>query len=327
MLKEYKLDDDDEANLRFSLGKAYDDLGEYEKAIQHFDHANRLRQRGTSFNRGARDHLADRLVAKFTADFFSRNVALGSDCELAVLVLGMPRSGTTLVEQILSSHPAVAAGGELTFWNESISTFRADEAGRIDPSWASKIAGDYRSLLTTIAPTAQRVTDKMPHNFHHLGLIHAVFPRARIIHCRRHPVDTCLSIYFQDFARAMHFAYDRDNLVAAYRQYLKLMAHWRSVLPADRFLEIQYEELVADREAMTRKMIAFCGLDWDDACLHSERNPRSVRTASVWQARQPVYKTSVARWRRYEPWLGSLRELLPDEERADAGRGTVAIAE
>src|SRR5262249_26041866 len=130
-----------------------------------------------------------------------------------------------------------------------------------------------------------------------------VFPRARIIHCRRHPVDTCLSIYFQDFARKMDFAYDRDDLVAYYRQYQKLMAHWRSVLPADRFLELQYETLVDDREAMTREMIAFGSLDGDDACLPSERTPRSVRTASVWQARQPVYKTSVARWRRYEPWL------------------------
>jgi hypothetical protein len=187
------------------------------------------------------------------------------------------------------------------------------------------MAGDYRSLLTQISPTARRVTDKSPHNYHFLGLIHAVFPRARIIHCRRHPVDTCLSIYFQDFARKMDFAYDRNDLVAAYRQYVKLLAHWRGVLPADRFLEIQYEDLVADREAVTHKMIAFCGLDWNDACLHSEQNRRSVRTASVWQARQPIYRTSVARWRHYAPWLGSLVELLSDVDR-DAAAENVGQA-
>ena len=121
------------------------------------------------------------------------------------------------------------------------------------------------------------------------------FRFARIIHCRRHPVDTCLSIYFQNFARKIEFAHDRVDLLSCYRQYLRLMEHWRSVLPADRFLEIQYEELVADPEPLTRHMIAFCGLDWDEACLHSERSRRPVRTASVWQARQPVYQTSVAR--------------------------------
>jgi hypothetical protein len=142
-------------------------------------------------------------------------------------------------------------------------------------------------------------------NFHFIGLIHSVFPRARIIHCRRHPVDTCLSIYFQNFDRRIDFAYDRGDLLSCDCQYPRLIAHWRSVLPADRVLEIQYEEMVADREPLTRKMIAFCGLDWNESCLHS--------------ARQPVYKTSVARWRHYEPWLGALRALLSDQDHAVAG--------
>jgi tetratricopeptide (TPR) repeat protein len=320
ILNEYELTNEDETTLHFALGKAYDNLGEYEKAIDHYDQANRIRHRGTSFNRPWSDHLVDRVIASFTADFFSRNATLGSDWEVPILILGMPRSGTTLVEQILSSHADIAAGGELMFWRKCPESFRADATGALDPAWVAETADEYRALLTAISPTARRVTDKNPHNFHFIGLIHAVFPRARIIHCRRDPVDTCLSIYFQDFARKMDFAYDRDDLVATYRQYQKLMAHWRSVLPADRLLEVQYEELIANRESMTRKMIAFCGLDWDDACLHSERNPRPVRTASVWQARQPVYKTSVARWRRYEPWLGSLRELLVDADQADDQR-------
>jgi hypothetical protein len=143
-----------------------------------------------------------------------------------------------------------------------------------------------------------------------LGLVRIVFPNARIIHCRRDPVDTALSIYFQNFATRMDFAYDRGDIVAAYRAYARLMAHWLSVIPEDRLFEVRYEDLVADQEAQTRRLIAFCGLDWSDACLQPEKNRRSVQTASLWQARQPIYKTSVQRWRRYEPWLGELRELL-----------------
>jgi tetratricopeptide (TPR) repeat protein len=314
-LKNHRLPDVAQADLYFALGKGYDDLGEYANAIQHFDQANRLKHRYTSFNGQRQELVVDRVTARFTAEFFSRNAALGSNRDVPILILGMPRSGTTLVEQILSSHPEIAAGGELTFWGDRAASFRAHANGAIDPAWVSQTADDYRALLSRISPTARRVTDKRPHNFHFLGLIHAVFPGARIIHCRRHPVDTCLSIYFQNFGRRMDFAYDRADILVAYRQYLRLMDHWRSIMPTNCLFEIQYEELVADREATTRKMIEFCGLDWNDACLHSERNQRAVHTASVWQARQPVYQTSVARWRRYEPWLGALRELLPDAER------------
>jgi tetratricopeptide (TPR) repeat protein len=312
MLEEYGLADDEQADLHFALGKAHDDLSEYADAIRHFDEGNRLKHRSTSYDRARHATGVERQITVFTADFFVRNGALGADCETPVLILGMPRSGTTLVEQILSSHPEVAAGGELAFWGERASGCGIDAAGRIDPDWARETARDYRTLLAGISPTARRVTDKRPQNFHYIALIHSLFPHAHIIHCRRHPVDTCLSIYFQNFARRIDFAYDRGDLLAFYRQYLRVMAHWRSVLPADRFLEIQYEELVADREPVTRRMVTFCGLDWDEACLHPERNRRPVRTASLWQARQPVYRSSVARWRHYEPWLGPLRELLAE---------------
>lgn len=153
----------------------------------------------------------------------------------------------------------------------------------------------------------------MPQNFLWLGLIHLVFPNARFIHCRRNPIDTCLSNYFTHFLRRMDFANDRGDLVWEYRQYERLMAHWRSVLPIDRFLDVDYKSLVSEKESGTRRLIAFCGLDWDEACLRPEDNQRIVRTASVWQARQPVYRSSVERWRNYEPWLGELRELLSAE--------------
>jgi tetratricopeptide (TPR) repeat protein len=318
MLKEYGLEDQARSAILFALGKALDDLGDYENAIRNFDEANRLKHRRFPCNHAAYAAGIDKQIARFDADFFSRNAAIGTDCELPIFILGMPRSGTTLVEQILSSHPEVAAGGELAFWREHAQRFRWNPAGNIDPAWVGETAREYEALLAGFSPTARRVTDKMPHNFNFIAPIHSAFPRARIIHCRRHPVDTCLSIYFQNFARAMDFAYDRGDLLSHYRQYLRLMAHWRSVLPSDCFLEVQYEELVAHPEPLTRTMIEFCGLDWDDACLHHERNEHPVRTASLWQARQPVYRTSVARWRNYEPWLGPLQELLSDADRASA---------
>jgi hypothetical protein len=141
-------------------------------------------------------------------------------------------------------------------------------------------------------------------------LIHLLLPKARVIHCRRHPVDTCLSMYFSYFSERIQFVSAKGDLAFAFQQYARLMEHWRAVLPPDRFIDIDYETLVADREAITRRLIAFTGLGWHDACLEPERNERAVATMSVWQVRQPVYTTSVARWRRYEPWLGELCELL-----------------
>jgi hypothetical protein len=154
-------------------------------------------------------------------------------------------------------------------------------------------------------------TDKMPLNFLTLGCIHTVFPNARIVHCRRNAIDNCLSIYMTQYKGSPEFGHVRENIVFMYKQYERLMDHWRATLPADRFLEVHYEELVADQEGETRKMIAFAGLEWNDACLHHEENENSVRTPSLWQARQPIYKTSVEKWRRYEPWLGAFAELIP----------------
>jgi tetratricopeptide (TPR) repeat protein len=306
----------DRATLHFAMGKAHDDLGEHEAAMQHFDEANRLeaarlRRAGRSLD--LERHAADvaRLIGTFSPEFFARHAALGSESELPVLIVGMPRSGTTLVEQILSSHPEIGAGDELTFWGEKASALAEPEATALTPRRARQLAAEYLTLLRAIAPEARRVTDKMPQNYLHLGLIHMLFPRARIIHCRRNPIDTALSIYFTHFSLMRDFVFDRGGIVAYYEQYRRLTAHWRRVLPPDRFLEIDYEALVADRESVTRRMIAFCGLDWNDACLSSERNERLITTASMWQARQPVYKSSVERWRRYEPWLGEFRWLIP----------------
>ncbi len=297
--------------LHFSLGKALDDLKDYAAAMEHFDAANRLRGRTAKLDRARVAEQFDGLIARFTPDYFARHAALGSDDETPLLVLGMPRSGTTLTEQIVSSHPGVVGGGELPFWLETGPAWDAGGVRSLAVENARRVTGEYLTVLRDLGPDAVRVTDKMPPNFMWIGLIHLLFPKARIIHCKRNPIDTCLSIYSTYFTARMDFAADRGDLVFFYRQYLRLMAHWRSVLPPGVYYETTYEELVADREARSRELIAYCGLEWDDACLVPEQNERQVRTASVWQARQPVYRTPVERWRRYENWLGELRDLVP----------------
>ncbi|HEU0156842.1 MAG TPA: sulfotransferase, partial [Stellaceae bacterium] len=282
----------DRALLHFGLGKGLDDLGAFAEAIGHFDEANRLERARLDFDRDRLAAFVDRLIALGMPEATAGDRPAGSSSEVPVLILGMPRSGTTLVEQIVSSHPQVAAGGELRFWNERGAALAAASAGPTLPVIA-RLAEDYLARLRQVSADALRVTDKMPFNFFWIGLIRAALPRASIIHCRRNPVDTCLSIYCTRFATRQDFAYDRSDIVFYYQQYIRLMEHWRRVLSPDAFLEIDYEELVADRERWTRALIAFIGLEWDESCLRPEGNRRVVRTASMWQARQPVYRTSV----------------------------------
>ncbi len=319
-LADDRLDDEGRLLLHFALGKLLDDLGDYAAAMRHFDTANRIRGAAAGFDAAAFRADVDRLVRRFTPGFFAGNAALGRDDETPLLIVGLPRSGTTLVEQIVSSHPRVAAGGELGFWIKRANPRGIAEASYLSAHAAHELAGEYLALLRRIAPGAARVTDKLPFNVLCLGLIHLLLPRARIIQCRRHPVDTCLSIYFTHFKQVIGFVSDKADLAAAYREYARLMDHWRAVLPRESFLEIEYEELIADREAVTRRLIAFSGLEWHDCCLQPERNQRPLSTASLWQARQPVYATSVGRWRNYAPFLGELRALLPDGD-AERARG------
>jgi hypothetical protein len=260
------------------------------------------------FDRAGFAAMVDSNIARYTSDFMARNAALATHDSKPLFIVGMYRSGTTLVEQILSSHPDIAAGGELTVWTPTDMDVDA-ATGALDRDRAQAATAKYLTALNKIGPSAARVTDKLPFNFFRLGAIHALMPEARIIHCRRDPIDTCLSIYATLFNTRITFAARKDDLAFCYRQYLRLMEHWRSVLPSDIFIEVEYEQLVADREAQTRRLVAFSGLDWNDGCLNPERNERAIGTSSAWQARQPVYETSLQRWRRYEPWLGDLRQL------------------
>jgi tetratricopeptide (TPR) repeat protein len=298
--------------LRFALGKAHDDRAEYESAMQNFEEGNRLRGMGGAFDRDSLARRVDQIIEATPPAFFDRSSDVGVEDATPILIVGMPRSGSTLTEQILSSHPEVAAGGELGFWGapQILSQDLSSLAG--DAEAAKHVANDYIATLKAFGPAAKRVTDKALANFFLLGIIRLVLPNATLIHCRRLPIDTALSIFTTNFETNFDYASSRGDLVFYYRQYARLMDHWRSVLPAARFVEVDYEALVSDPEPQSRLLVAACGLDWNDACLAPHENARRITTASVWQARQPIYRTSVERWRRYEPWLGELRELVPE---------------
>jgi tetratricopeptide (TPR) repeat protein len=292
--------------LHFAAGKALDDLRDYAGAMRHFDAANAFRRKlGRPFDRAELGRVVDTLSSLFTPQYFRELTERGTD-ETPVLIVGLPRSGTTLVERIVSAHPQVAGGGEIVFWYDQGFSWLRTARDQLSEVGANLRAG-YLRLLHRISPDALRVTDKNTFNWLWVGLVHLIFPRARIIHCRRDPIDTCLSIYTNALAYNWGFASDLGDLAAYYRLYLRMVAHWRAVLPSDRWLDVDYEDAVFGPEPFARQLIAFLGLPWDRSCLRPERNTDPVKTASQWQARQPIYTSSVRRWKNYEPWLGELR--------------------
>ncbi|MHB8636787.1 MAG: tetratricopeptide repeat-containing sulfotransferase family protein [Fimbriimonadaceae bacterium] len=299
--------------LHYGLGRALESLGEYDKAIKHYDEANRIAYEikfgDAHFDRDAYAAQFDRIIETFSQSSLEHVRGRGDASDLPIVIVGMMRSGTTLAEQILSSHPSVGAAGEDRFWPMNWRRALAGPSGPINAHSLRPLATEYVRRLRTVVPSKGRVTDKMPANYEFLGTVHAALPNARIIHMRRNPADTCFSIYATPNRVAVDFAYDRGNIAFAYEQYQRLMKHWRSVLPPERFLEIVYEELVSDREAVTRKLVEFCGLEWDDACLRPEQNERSVVTPSLWQVRQPIYTSSIGRWEKFRPWLPEFERL------------------
>ena len=306
------LDVEPRIRIHLALGKAADDLGEYERAMRHFDAAEAVRRASAAFPAEQFDREVTQLIEQTTPDLIARAPRLGTPDPRPVLIIGMPRSGTTLVEQIISSHPEVRAGGELNFWPTCGA--RWHEAGAVgnEMKFLRGAASNYLRVLKDLGRNAARVTDKNPFNFLWAGLIHLALPKATIIHCRRAAIDTALSIHQTLFHPSLAFPTGGDELVAYFRSYRRLTDHWRKLLPPERFIEVDYEELTRDPDPVIRELIAACNLSWHDACLRPERNPQSVKTASRWQARQPIYRASVGRWRRYEPYLGSLRPLLED---------------
>ena len=314
--------------LNFALAKAYDDLGRRDESFACLGKANRLKRESIQYHEAQTLESFDRIAKVFDRKLLSR-AAGGARSSLPVFIVGMPRSGTTLVEQILGSHPSVHAAGELSDFNWLVDQTPSpgggpfaypEDAARLGAEQLRALGEAYVARLRLRDPQALRVTDKMPANFLFLGLIHMALPDARIIHLQRDPIDTCMSCYSKLFSGEQNFSYDLGELGRYYRKYLGLMDHWRSVLPRDTLLDVRYEDVVDDLEGQARRIVAHCGLEWDERCIAFHATRRPVRTASASQVRQPLYKTSRGRAQAYLPHLGELIEALGDVPGRD-GRG------
>jgi tetratricopeptide (TPR) repeat protein len=318
MLASPTLSDEEAVHCYFALGTIYDYAGDFGKAFERFNKGNSLRRKAIAYDASRWTQYIDSLIDAYSADYFRGAVPAGSDSELPVFIVGMPRSGTTLIEQILSSHSDICGAGELPsfgiFEEELANRFGAsgsfsDGLRQLDHRTIRELSERYLDELRSMAPDATRVTDKMPGNFTQIGLARTLFPRCRIIHCMRDALDACLSNYFNYFAAGNQYSFDLEELGHYYLDHKRLMSHWNSLFRAD-MLEVQYEELVADQEAVTRRVIAYLGLDWDDRCLRHYENRRAVHNLSSRQVRKPVYASSVGRWKNYEKHLRPLIELL-----------------
>lgn len=314
---------DEQVMHNFGLGEVCQRLGDNEASFAAYKRGNeakkqQLAQNGKGFNPASHTAYITRNMAVFSPAYLKQRQGWGAPGQAPVFVCGMPRSGTTLVEQIIASHPKAFGAGELKDISRVTVGLSEKWRGKLNyPECVSKVTEadaaamgqSYLDAIAKLAPDAERVVDKMPANFINLGFIQTILPGARIIHTRRHPMDSCLSCYFQNFRESQFFSYDLGHLAAYYREYERLMAYWLKTLSIP-ILEVQYEELVDNQEEMTREIIDFLDLDWDDACLNFHKTERLVQTASAWQVRQPINKKAVQRWRKYEPWLGDLREGL-----------------
>jgi tetratricopeptide (TPR) repeat protein len=301
-----------------ALGKMYNDAGRYDEAMAHFRKAKEIS--GRRFNIVQYRRAVDALEGLFTPLFFHERKEFGDRSELPVFIVGMPRSGTTLTEQIAASHPEVHGAGELSdirrianmlgFTHRHPENFIARmKVMRTDES--RSLAAQYLRRLRRQSVSAARITDKMPHNFEMLGLIALLFPRARVVHCRRDAIDTCVSCYMNQFSEAHGYNADLTNIGLYYREYDRLMRHWRRALPLS-MLEHGYEELTEAQEPASRRLIAHLGLAWNEACLDYFKTNRTVGTISRWQVRQPIYRSSVRRWANYADHLEPLFAALGD---------------
>jgi tetratricopeptide (TPR) repeat protein len=308
---ENELDPVSESELRFSIGKYYDDTGEFKRAFESYKRANDLlKPLMEPYDRAAHKNFVDTMIRVYTKEALGRKDSGGSLSERPVFVVGMPRSGTSLTEQIIASHPSAKGAGELMFWSRAaIEHSSAIETGSLGESARNKLAQAYLRLLETKSADALRVVDKAPLNSDFIGVIHAIFPNARFIYMQRDPIDSSLSCFFQRFVLSLNYTADLSDLADYYRQHRRLMMHWRSVLPPGSFLDVPYEDLVANQELWTHKILDFVGLEWDEQCLEFHKTTREVATASYWQVRQKMNADSVRRWRRYEKFIAPLLTL------------------
>jgi len=301
----------EEATLRFAIGKYYDNVADFARAFRSYKRANELHKMAAHpYDRTQLTQFVDDMTRLYTHQSLAGEQAGSSSSVRPVLVVGMMRSGTSLIEQIIASHPAAAGAGELPFWNDALRKRRPDVQRELLSEQARRqLSEDYLRILARHSSDALRVVDKSTFNSNHLGIIHSVFPKARMIYVLRDPIDACLSSYFQWFSTALNFTMDLSDLAHYYREHHRLVTHWRAVLPTETLLVVPYSEMVSDQEKWSRKIIDFIGLEWDPRCLEFEKTDRTVLTASQWQVRQKIYKSSVGRWRNYEKFIGPLLSL------------------
>ena len=304
--------------IQFALATALDAQGRYDEAFVQARDANQGRQRalvtaGHGFDAAELRAYVDQRIDACSADFFTRAIGTGSKSEKPVFVVGMPRSGTTLVEQILASHSQAIGLGESNRIADLVSRLdqsaRTDRYGDWDPQNVTLVAEDYVAQLPDHEGRIRRIVDKTPDNLWHLGAIARLFPNARVIVCRRDPRDICLSCLFQNFEFPMPYTNDLVHCAQRVREVDRMMEHWRSVLPIP-MLDVHYEALVSDPDAEVRRLIAFMGLDWEPACLRFERSRGTVTSASLWQVRRPLYTNSIGRWQHYERHIAPLLDIF-----------------
>ncbi len=306
--------------LHFGMAEALDARGAYIEAAEHLNEANGIAssewaKRGQSYDPLAHREHVDQLCSTFTPAYFERTRGMGSESHRPIFIVGLPRSGTTLTEQILAAHSQVFGAGELRFGHddfgalsEEVDASPLEVLERLDGATVERVAARHLERLRELDADSPRIADKLPDNYLYLGLLATLFPRARFIHCRRDLRDVAVSCWMTNF-RQIRWASDQEHIASRFGEYRRIMEHWRKVLPV-KVLEVDYEETVADLEGVARRLVSFCGLDWEPACLDFHKANRPVRTASVAQVRQPIYTRSVARWRNYEPALGTLFERL-----------------
>lgn len=306
-------------HLNYALGKYYDDTGDSDRAFACWRDGARLKRRTLRYDAVQNERAMATIAASFPPGDWAVSRDHGEPSDLPIFVLGMPRSGTSLVEQILASHPQVHGAGEIGLLRAVLKGLRVQPDLLLSGAFKTgpladelhRRGAEYIGQLRALDPQAARITNKLPNNFMLVGAIHLVLPRAAIVFCRRDLRDVCLSCYQTLFMQGHAWSYDLAELGRYAASFARLMEHWRRVLPG-RILELDYETLVTEPEAQARRLVEHCGLFWDERCLDFNRTERAVRTASVGQVRQPIYRRSVGRWRRFERHLGPLLEVLGD---------------
>ena len=304
------------SELGYALGKAYHDLGDYRRAMELYDAANLAAYQCSPivrhFDAKTWRSYIDLQIQTFTEARMAVRTSRGVDDEAPVFVVGMIRSGTTLVEHILSSHSQVGAGGESTFWADYRNEILDPHTGKYDVHKAESLGAEFLSRLRSKAPNLRYVTEKNPLNLILCGMLHCIYPGARFVHVDRHPVDNALSIWMTPLKTGLPFVYDRKNIVAAFRECRRLARHFEQILPKDRFRSFGYEAITSTPADTIGEMLQFLELELEPECFHPERNQRAVRTPSVWQVRQPLNTGSQSKWKNYEPWLGEFAELFEE---------------